>query len=654
MVSDRKMHSLHADIFALGKTIRKQIKGMTIPKLMLRNSKLHANDAAICYFPSHDYQDSPECISWYALHHKAMVLAAYLIDLGISHQSILIMSRNRPEHFIGDLGALYSGNTPCSVYTTQTSEQIHTLLSITHSSVVIVDDSIMYREMCAAIRLSNRNIRVICIERPQRMRKHTVTWQSVMKKGADILDTFSGHILNNIKASKPCDPVCTIFTSGTTGKPKGVVLSNENVLFAAAGIEAVGTVHIPRARLLSYLPLAHVFERVVGYYGGIFSLHTLYCVWCVNDLKEALIAVRPSIFVAVPRVYEKIQQGLVTKLSDSILWPLFNCILKNGRKRNAYLQLNQKPPLHIRMIHQLYSFLLINKVRKAIGLDQCQLCLSGSAPLDPHVMEFFSTLNLDIVEGYGLTENSAPAAVSWNAAICNNMKALFQSSGMEMPHPISRKFGRVGYPMPGTKVKTDDTGLIHVSGLHVFSGYLHDAKNTKMSLVDGWLRTGDLGQIHETGEIEIVGRKKDIIILSNGKNIAPREMESMLMRHPLVAHACLVGDGKAYCVAILCMRYDGGEHRYAKAHHINCTDRNGIARDAQTHHLIEQHVDKANQHFCRPEQVKYFYLTADVWSPKTGELTPTLKLKRSFVIEQYSMQIEKIYREHNPNDHHQS
>ena len=651
---NRRTHatSLHQALYGLKKTILSRVKHMTVPRLLQSNSKQYPDEVAIYAFPQQRYTDTPVGMTWRCLDQQARQLAAYFLQLKIQQQSIMIIARNRPEHFIADLAALYAGNIPCSVYTSQTAEQIAHLLQISHAPLMIVDDTSMYQTARAAIKLHGKPVQLICMEKPQRLYRGSLAWHDAMQAGQDYLPHVDQTINRLIQNAQPKDPVCTIFTSGTTGKPKGVILSHENVLFAAASIEAVGTVHIPRARLLSYLPLAHVFERVVGYYGGLLSRHRLYCVWSIQDLSQAMLAVRPDIFVAVPRVYEKIEAGIDAKLADSWLYGLFKRALDNGSQRNRYLQQHQQPPLFTRLAHQCYTWFFLHTIRKAVGLDRCRLCLSGSAPLDPSIIDFFSTLNLDIVEGYGLTENSAPACVSWNQDLCNNMRQLFQSAKITAPEPFYRHFGRVGYPMPGTQVKIDAAGMIQVKGPHVFSGYLHDAKNTHAALQSGWLRTGDLGMIHPSGEIEISGRKKDLIILSNGKNVAPRHIESMLVRHPLIAHAALAGDGKAYVIAIICLQNDGSELRYAKAHGLAHHDRQAIAKDKQTHAILMQHIEKVNQHFCRPEQIKYYHLTTDIWSSSTGELTPTLKLKRPCILAQYHLAIEKIYQEHDPSHHH--
>ena len=643
--------SIHAAIYALRKPILDKIKNMTVSKLLLRNATDHPHEIALFSFPHQDYQSPPASTSWQDLHQQAMQLASYFLHLNIQNQTVLIMSRNRPEHFIADLATLYTQNTPCSIYTTLTAQQISTIINITHASTIIVDDLPMYQQARKALRLSKKKPQIICMERPKSLFKHTVTWQTAMHIGSTNLPSFQKSILYNIRHSNPKDPACIIFTSGTTGTPKGAILSHENVLFSAAGVEAVGTSHIPNAKLLSYLPLAHVFERVVGYYGGIFSRHRLYCIWSVEDLKEALPIVRPNIFVGVPRVYEKIEEGLLSKISHSPLNWLFQQALANGSTRNQFLQKNQTPPWTTRLKHYLFHQLFLHKVRRAIGLDQCQLCLSGAAPLDPKIIDFFASLNLDIVEGYGLTENSAPATVSWNDALTHNMRHLFSQYHIPFPYPITRQFGRVGYPMPGTKIRIGSCSLIQVYGPHIFQGYLNDARNTKASLDKKWLKTGDIGCVHSTGEIEIVGRKKDIIVLSNGKNIAPRKIESLLLRHPLIAHVCLSGDGKAYATVVICLRHDGGEIRYAKSHHIPHASREKMATHPLVIQTIQSHIDRVNQNFCRPEQIKYFHLTSDIWSPDTGELTPTLKLKRPFVLQKYATHIDSIYADHHPSQH---
>ncbi|MEC8882898.1 MAG: AMP-binding protein [Pseudomonadota bacterium] len=643
---------IHRALFKLKQPLLNRIKGMSVSKLMLNNAKIHPNQIALYHCAEDDYSNASS-MTWKDIHQHACQLAAYFFSQNISNQTILIMARNRPEHYIADLACLYSNNIPASIYTSLTASQISDILKITHAKHIIVDAPSMYQHAQKSSHLCHHPIKVICIEKPKRLQKNAVLWKQAIQSGKHCLDSYHDRILKTIHQSKPADIACYIFTSGTTGKPKGAILSHENVIFAAAGVHTVGTQHIPNAKLVSYLPLAHVFERVVGYYGWIYSKHTIFCTWSVNDLKDALPSARPSIFVGVPRIYEKIEQNLMLKLAKSPLNWLFQMALNNGKKRNIHKQNNTPIPILIRLKHVFFSWLLFKRIKKAIGFDHCRLCLSGSAPLDPDVIDFFAALDLDIVEGYGLTENSAPATVSWNKDMFNNMSQFFHANQISFPDsPLICQYGRVGLPMPGTKVRIHSkTNLISIYGPHVFQRYLHDARSTSDTFDGKWLKTGDLGMIHPSGEIEIIGRKKDLIVLSNGKNIAPRKIEQAMSKHPLIAHLCLVGDGKAYLIAIICLRYDGGEVRYAKNHDIPYRNRQQFCKNVAVKKSIKAHIHKINQGFCRPEQIKYFHLTHDIWSSDNGQLTPTLKLKRAFLLDQYAKVTDKIYQEHDPTSH---
>lgn len=650
MSKPTKTPQIHRALYALKKPLLGKIKDQTVLKLMRHNANVCPDEPALYSSPTRRYT-ALNAMSWHAVHLAAQQLAAYILSQEVTQQTVLIMSRNRPEHYIADLATLYSGNTPASIYTTLTAEQIAEILKTTRCPFMIVDDTTMYREAEKAIELVANQVTILLMA-PAPRAQSTTSWAKAMQKGAQLLTTYQDRINHTITQSKPSQPACIIFTSGTTGKPKGAILSHENVLFAAAGIQVVGTEHIPRAKLVSYLPLAHVFERVVGYYGWIYSRHTIYCTWSVNDLKTVLPRVKPNIFVGVPRIYEKIEQGIRAVFAKSILSALFEFAIANATCIRHHKQQQSISPMWRRYLHKLFTLILFNKIRRRIGLDHCRLCLSGSAPLDPEVIDFFGALNLDIVEGYGLTENSAPATVSWNDDLLRNVAAFFHSSGMKTPSYFVCAPGRVGLPMPGTKIQIDDHGAISVYGPHVFSGYLHDQRQTNAMLDKKWLRTGDIGRIHSSGELEIIGRKKDLIVLSNGKNIAPRHIESAIARNPLVAHVCLFGDDKAYLIAVICLRYDGGEKRYARTHGIRFKSRRQLAGNPAVQQLIRQQISSINQRFSRPEQVKYFHLTSDIWSTDSGELTPTLKLKRNVIHQRYTAQIQSIYDKHDPNQHH--
>lgn len=643
--------NIHRALYALKNPLLKRIKGLTVSQLMLKNATDHPKQVALYHSPDNTYQHLTP-MTWKIIHQQACQLATYLLSQHIVNSTVLIMARNRPEHHIADLACLYSNNVPASIYTTLTANQIAVILQKTKASHVIVDSSDMYQHAQSAARKCTHPISFICMDTPKRLYKNTTTWAEAMDCGKKSLPTYHQTILNHIRKSKPSDTVCMIFTSGTTGMPKGAILSHENVIFAAIGIQLVGTQHIKKVKLVSYLPLAHVFERVVGYYGWIYSRHTLLCTWSVLDLKAALVAFRPSLFVGVPRIYEKIEQSIFLKFSQPLFSYLLKIALKNAHIRNQCSQNNQPIPFSVHSKHRFFSWLFFNRIRKTIGLDQCQLCLSGSAPLDREIIDFFASLNLDIVEGYGLTENSAPATVSWNHDMILNMQRLFQTNRISFPINTICMYGRVGYPMPGTKIKIcPKKNTLSIYGPHVFQGYLFDCRATKKALSDGWLNTGDIGTIHPNGEVEIIGRQKDLIVLSNGKNIAPRKIESAMSKHPLIAHCCLTGDNQAYLIAIICIRNDGGEIRYAKSHGLPYVNHQQFSQSSQVHDLIQSHVHNVNQQFCRPEQVKYFHITADIWSSESGHLTPTLKLKRTFIIEHYAQITQKIYQQHDPSLH---
>lgn len=641
---------LHRALAALKRPMLDKIRHQTVTKMVRDHAEKHPETVALFSFPENNYQATPTGVSWQQWHHQAMTMAAFLLSKKITKQTVLLMCRNRIEHFIADLGALYANNTPCSIYTTLASQQIQIMLEMTHSPVVVVDSITMYQEVRQASRLVRHSVDIICIEKLSSLPRSTIQWSQCMTIGTQRLPQYRMTIEKIIQHSKPRDSACMIFTSGTTGTPKGVVLTHENVLFAASGVDAVGTSHITQARMLSYLPLAHVFERIVGYYGCVYRRHTLYCVWQVQDLRIALLAVRPHIFVGVPRVYEKIEQGIVDKLSAMKLTPLLQFMTRLQKKMMQYRLQYGTPSFFQRLIFAIFNRTLGSALRHAVGLNICRICLSGSAPLNPEVMRFFELLGLSIVEGYGLTENSAPATVAWNDAIANNLSRLFAMHKIVAPAAPPCQHGRVGYPMPGTRIKIDAHGQVLISGPHVFHGYFHNAKSTQSVLTDGWLKTGDLGVLHHTGELEIVGRKKDLIVLSNGKNIAPRYIEAALGRHALIAQTCLLGDGRPYLIAIICLRSDGHEAHYAKKHHLPCRRRNLIV-SSRTHRIIQAHIDHINAGFSRPEQIKYYYLTDSVWSPESGELTPTLKLKRAFVVAKYQNIADRIYQEHDPNGH---
>ena len=377
-------------------------------------------------------------------------------------------------------------------------------------------------------------------------------------------------------------------------------------------------------RVISYLPLAHVAERAVTHYAGLHRANDMYFVPELTQAVEVAKEVHPDIFLGVPRVWEKAKAAIEAKMRDESSGAkkaIAAAAVKAGRKAAALEGAGKPVPPLLAFKRGLFDKLVFSKIRHGLGLDQVKVVLTGSAPIAPDVIEFFHAAGLKILDTWGMTELTVVASIN----------------PMDSP-----RIGTVGVPIPGVEIKIAEDGEILARGGIVTGGYRNRPKETAETFVDGWVHSGDLGMIGSDGHLRITGRKKELIITAGGKNISPNNIEDLLKAHPLVGQVCVVGDAKPYLTALVAIDGETAP-AWAAENGVPFTDVASFSRDDRVRAEIQRAVDQVNQRVAKVESIKKFVLLPVEWTPDTGELTPTLKLKRSVVHERYADEIAGLY-----------
>jgi long-chain acyl-CoA synthetase len=565
--------------------------------------------------------------SWREHRERVAEAAVGLARLGVGRGDfVAIMATNRPEHVVADQAAVHAGATPSTFYFTLAPEQIRYCAGHCEAKVAVLENRDMLkrwqeiREELPAL----RHLVVLEGAEDESGDDGVLTWDQLVADGREALAADPGEFERLRGGVLPEDAATLLYTSGTTGPPKGVLLTHHNLLYECA---ALNRMHgLPKGgSSVSYLPLAHIAERVLSIYGPLtLRGHVWFCpdpAQAVEYVREA----RPTLFFGVPRVWEKVRAGINAKVAAEenerrrkLAQGAIATALEVVRRR----QRGEAVPLGMRLRHAALDRLVLAKIRKAIGLDRCTYASSAASPLAVDVAEFFAAIGLPLVEVYGMTETSA--VVTGNP-------------------PGRIKIGTVGPPIAGIELRLADDGEVLVRGPVNTPGYFRQEEATRELIdQDGWLHTGDVGELDEDGYLRIVDRKKELIITSSGKNVSPANIESLLKEHPLVGQALAYGDNRPYVVALVVLDHEMLP-AWAARNGLAGTDVGQLAADDKVLEAVQQAVDAANQRLARAEQVKRFELLPVEWTAESEELTPTLKLRRRIIHAKYAEHIETLY-----------
>ena len=505
--------------------------------------------------PINDEYSGWDSTSWSEYRELVHNLAAGLIDIGFSQgDNGFIVSDNTKEHFISDLSIMHAGGTPSTIYKQLKGGQIAYISNLLDAKIAFVGNSELFEEVNKAKKECKNLEYIILIEDYEQHKDldYVLNFQEIIENGKRLNESDSSKLENAIASVTPQSLACLIFTSGTTGNPKGVMITHENVLWTAQSLFAETVQLSTNPRIVSYLPMAHIAARLGDHYQSIYRRGQIFPVPVLEDMAKALPTIKPSIFLAVPRVWERFQSGLLNKINESDKKDLALKAIDNGLERVEYEQRGEKPPIGIRLKDAIFKKLVFEKsFKQGLGLDSTEIFATAAAPMNPEVHKWFHAIHIDVTEIYGMTEDTGPATIGIPNHAIDYVKNMFKSGSVPIPQVLN-PIGKVGIPLAGTEVKVLEDGELCIKGKHVASGYYKLEEETKETFDnDGWLHTGDLAEIDENGYVKIVGRKKEIIITSGGKNIAPVEIEDYVKPHTLVGQICVVGDGKKFLSALI-------------------------------------------------------------------------------------------------------
>ena len=554
------------------------------------------------------------------------------------------MSNNTKEHNISDLAIVYSGAVPSTLYKQLKYSQIEYVANLMEAKIAIVGDKELFEEVNKAKKDCPKLKAIVLINDYENYKglDYVYSYHELINKGSEINSNDSSKLDQAISTITPDTLACLIFTSGTTGKPKGVMISHKNVLWT---IESLFGQMIPAKkfpRIVSYLPMAHIAARAGDHYQAIYRVGQIFPVPVLEDMKNALPTIKPSVFLAVPRVWEKFKAGLQVRIDENPKKDLIDKAIKNGLEKVELEQAGKKVPFAIALKHKVFSKLVFSKFKDGLGISDTEYFVTAAAPMNQDVHKWFHAIGIDVTEIYGMTEDTGPATIGVPGNAVETFTKKLNSEGLNIPSVLN-PIGKVGIPIPGTEVKVLEDGELCIRGNHVAQGYYKSEDQTKETFDDeGWLHTGDLAEIDNEGYVKIIGRKKEILITSAGKNIAPVELEDLIKPHQLIGQICVVGDGKKYLTALIVLDGDGGAEAWATDNGVEYSIKD-MAKNSKVIDAIQKQVDEANSKVAQVQQIKKFIVLEKEWTDSSGELTPTLKLKRNVIAETYHDQIESMY-----------
>jgi long-chain acyl-CoA synthetase len=554
--------------------------------------------------------------TWGELRERVDALAGGLAALGLRRgDTVALLLNTRPEFQVCDLGAMMAGATPFSIYMQYTPEQIRFVTSDAGARFLVTEQQLLAGALEARKELPDlEHVIVVDGEAPAGV----LTLDEVAAMESDLDVEASAASIG------PDDLITLIYTSGTTGPPKGVQISHRNVIATVGAIEEL--IDFPRdGRVISWLPSAHVAERVANHYIPIVYGLQITCCPHAREILAYLPEVRPSWFFAVPRIWEKLKAGLEAMGASQPpeQRERTEAALRDAVEKVRLEQHGAEVPEDLAARVAEADREIFAGLRTMLGLDQAKAINVGAAPTPVEVLEFFHAIGLPLAELWGMSETCGAGAIN----------------------PVDRiKIGTVGPPTPGVEIKLADDGEVLVRGDVVMVGYRNLPDQTAEAFTeDGWLRTGDIGEIDEDGYLRIVDRKKEIIINAAGKNMAPANIESTLKASsPLIGQACVIGDRRSYNTALIVLDSDFAP-AWAAQHGLSDTSLEALAGDERMRAAVQEGVDAANAKLARVEQIKKFTIVEGDWLPGGDELTPTMKLKRKPIDRKYADVIEAMY-----------
>jgi long-chain acyl-CoA synthetase len=565
-------------------------------------------------------------ITWRQYGERARAVGLGLVALGLAPGDVVsIIAENGPEWLYTDLGTMCAGGVTNGIYTTDSPRQVEYIVNDSGTRFFFAGDDeqldkiLEVRARCPGL----VKIVVYDVDGLHGFKDEQVmSFDALLELGSQYEQEHPGAWDPMVEIAKPEDLALLVYTSGTTGPPKGAMLSHRNVIFQLGFSDFIAE---PRAgdQQLSFLPLSHVAERSFTVFYPLRTGATVNFAESMDTVPDNLREVAPAVFFAVPRIWEKFYSGVALRMREATtLGQLaYRWAIGIGMRTAEHRIQGRRPPTALRLAYRVADLAVLDNIKRAIGLHRARGAATGAAPIAPELIKWYMALGIDLREVYGQTENSGLATA--------------------MP-PDRIRLGTVGVARPDTEVRISPQGEILLKGPHVFLGYYKNPERTAQTIVDGWLHTGDVGRMDAEGYLTITDRMKDIIITAGGKNITPSEIENQLKFSPYISDAVVIGDQRKFLSCLVMIDHETVAH-FAQERNVPFTNFASLCRAKEVQDLVWGEIERVNKQFARVETIKRFRLIEELLTPEDEELTPTMKLKRTFVNRKYKDVIDDMY-----------
>ncbi len=600
----------------------KNVEINTIPRLFWDSVKSRGEKVAMREKDLGIWQE----ISWSRYGEKAKLTGLALHALGLEKGNVVsIASEGNPEWLYTDMGTIGAGGISSGVYTTDSAAQVKYLVNDSATKFYFaeneeqLDKILEVRSECPTL----KQIIVYDMEGLNDFHDdQVISYEEFLKVGEKTEQENPDLWESLINGVNPDDIAILVYTSGTTGPSKGAMINHSNLLYSInTGYDIFDVME--HEEQLSFLPLCHILERSVSVMIPLKTGAVVNFAESIDTVPENIREVSPTVFIAVPRIWEKFYSSITILMKDATFIGKFfyQLSINVGSKYKEYFIDGKEPPISLKLSYWICNQLVLKNIKKLLGLNNCRYALSGAAPISPDLINWYLSLGIDMREGWGMTETAGVGTAFYSREI---------------------KLGHVGRAVNDSEVRIAQDGEILFRGPGVFCGYLNKAEQTKETLIDGWLHTGDVGEIDNYGNLKITDRKKDIIITAGGKNVSPSEIENELKFSPFISDAVVIGDKRKF-LSCLIMIDEENVMKHAQDNDIPFSNFESLCKSEEIVALIDDEVNKVNKKFASVEQVKKFSLIDIQLTAEDDELTPTMKLKRKFINQKYGDIIESMY-----------
>ena len=594
----------------------------TAPRLFRETARTYQDRVAMRKKEYGLWQD----ITWNDYYRMARDLGSALIAMGLEKgDHVSIIGDNCPEWVIIDMGVQCAGGVVVGIYSTNAWQQVQYVIENSDSKFFFVENEeqldkwLHFRDSATCL----EKVIVWDLEGLRHFKDPMVmTYNELLEQGREISRQDPDLFERKIDETEPEDICMLIYTSGTTGPPKGAMLTHRNLTWMGRAITTDNPMN-KTDEVMSFLPLCHVFEQLFSVMGHITHGFTVNFIESLDTVTDNMMEISPTVGYAVPRIWEKYYSAIYIRMSDATWFKriVFYAALKIGHKR-ASLKMDFKPvPAYLEILYKAAYLAVFRKLKERLGFERIRVAYSGAAPISPDVLQFFQSIGVNLVEGYGQTEGTGVTCVSRVGRV---------------------KFGTVGPPITGTEVRIADDGEILVKSPSVFKGYYKNPEATAEALKDGWLYSGDVGEIDEDGYLKITDRKKDIIVTAGGKNITPQYIENKLKSSIYINDAVVIGDRRKFLSSLIMIDEDNVV-KYAQDNKVQFSTYRDLTESPEIIRLIQSELNKVNEELARVEQIKKFTILPKKLYEEDGEVTPTMKVKRKYVNEAFKDLIEGMY-----------